>query len=189
MARRRGTPEQAKIEILAAAENIFMDEGPDALRIKNVAKRAGMTPPTILHHFGSATGLLQALQHNFSRHIRQEFLDVLGGQPITPQVWHKLCSRLSDPKLGKMLCYLLSEGIDPFPPSEEAGLSLVAKQLPGDDLKHKQHLILMVIYAMYGEGIFGSHLRERLGLENSEQTKVEFQNWIFSVLTRPLSLN
>jgi AcrR family transcriptional regulator len=182
MARRRRTPEQVKIEILAAAEDIIIKEGPDALRIKHVAEVAGMTHPTILHHFGSATGLLQALQHKFSRHIRHEFMDVLGGQPITPQLWNTLCTRLSDPKLGKMLCYLISEGIDPFPPVEEAGLSLIAEQLPGDDLRHKQHLILMVMYTMYGEGIFGSYLRERLGMEHTEETQLSFQKWIFSLI-------
>ncbi len=35
--------------------------GPAGLRLQEVAKAAGVSHPTILHHFGSREGLIQAL--------------------------------------------------------------------------------------------------------------------------------
>ena len=178
MARRRREPDEAKAEILAAAESIVFESGPKALKIKAVAHAAGMTHPTVLHHFGSASGLIAALQRHFSRQIRVAFLDAIEGEKIDPEQWLVLFKKLSDPKLGRMLCYLVAEGIDPFPPAEEGGLGQIVLRLPGDDVSHKQNLVLTVLYSMYGEAIFGSLLRERMGVEHTEQSQTNYQRWL-----------
>jgi AcrR family transcriptional regulator len=59
--RRRRTVEEARAEILAAATSILRDEGPAGIRLKDVAQRAGLSHPTVLHHFGSREGLLDAV--------------------------------------------------------------------------------------------------------------------------------
>jgi len=57
----RRRPEDAKALILAAAEKSMVNGGPASLRLQDVAKRAGVSHPTILHHFGSREGLVRAL--------------------------------------------------------------------------------------------------------------------------------
>ncbi len=59
--RRRRTVEEARTEILAAATAILREEGPAGIRLKDVANRAGLSHPTVLHHFGSREGLLDAV--------------------------------------------------------------------------------------------------------------------------------
>jgi AcrR family transcriptional regulator len=60
----RRTPEDARAQILDAAEAIMANAGgPAALRLAEVAKQAGMSHPTILHHFGSREGLVRAINH------------------------------------------------------------------------------------------------------------------------------
>jgi AcrR family transcriptional regulator len=58
----RRRPEDAQALILDAAETIMAKgQGPAALRLQDVAKAAGVSHPTILHHFGSREGLVRAL--------------------------------------------------------------------------------------------------------------------------------
>lgn len=181
--RRRRDPEAARAEILAAAEQLVFEQGPQGLKIKAVAQAAGMTHPTILHHFGSASGLLQALQQHFSRQIRESFVNALHDSPPGPEKWLSLLKKLSDPKLGRMLCHLIAEGVDPFPPVEEGGLKQILKLLPGADETHKSRMVLTVLYAMYGEAIFGSMLRERMGVEHSEAEQDAYQKWLLGLFS------
>lgn len=57
--RRRRTKEEAREEILSAAAKRLRDDGPDALRIADVAADVGMSHPTLLHHVGNRDQLLQ----------------------------------------------------------------------------------------------------------------------------------
>ena len=57
----RRRPEEARRLILDAAEASMTVEGPAGLRLTDVAQRAGVSHPTILHHFGSREGLVRAL--------------------------------------------------------------------------------------------------------------------------------
>ena len=58
----RRTPEDAQAHILDAAEAILAKGGgPGALRLQDVAHQAGVSHPTILHHFGSREGLVHAI--------------------------------------------------------------------------------------------------------------------------------
>src|ERR1700761_1952547 len=58
----RRSPEEARARILDAAEGIMAKGGgPASLRLQDVARLAGISHPTILHHFGSREGLVRAL--------------------------------------------------------------------------------------------------------------------------------
>ena len=57
----RRTPEEARRLILEAAEAGMAASGPAGLRLETVAKAAGVSHPTILHHFESREGLILAL--------------------------------------------------------------------------------------------------------------------------------
>jgi len=59
--RTRRTPEDARRLILDAAEASMGAAGPAGLRLQDVARAAGVSHPTILHHFGSREGLVRAL--------------------------------------------------------------------------------------------------------------------------------
>ena len=67
MPRKRRSAEEARREILEAAHALLLGEGPDALKIAKIAKRARISHPLILHHFGSTEGLVQALQEKVAR--------------------------------------------------------------------------------------------------------------------------
>lgn len=54
----RRTPEESRANILSAAESLLVEQGPQTLRLADVAKAAGAT---VLHHFGSIDAVQQAL--------------------------------------------------------------------------------------------------------------------------------
>ncbi|MEZ5998229.1 MAG: TetR/AcrR family transcriptional regulator [Hyphomonas sp.] len=57
----RRSPEESRANILAAAEQLLVEQGPQSLRLADVAKAAGVANATVLHHFGSIDGVHQAL--------------------------------------------------------------------------------------------------------------------------------
>jgi AcrR family transcriptional regulator len=60
-ARVRRSPEAARDNILAAAEAILIEAGPQNLKLAEVARAAGVANASVLHHFGSIDGLQTAL--------------------------------------------------------------------------------------------------------------------------------
>ena len=60
-ARQRRSPESARENILAAAEAILVESGPQNLKLTEVASAAGVVNATVLHHFRSIDGVQTAL--------------------------------------------------------------------------------------------------------------------------------
>lgn len=54
-------PSSTADRILAAAEDIIERDGPEGLTTRAVCLAAGVTAPTLYHHFGDKTGLLAAV--------------------------------------------------------------------------------------------------------------------------------
>ena len=61
LAKRRLSPEESRNMALAAARDLLIEAGPQAVTLKAVASRIGRTHANLLHHFGSASGLQRAL--------------------------------------------------------------------------------------------------------------------------------
>ena len=59
--RRRLSPEASRDAALDAAQALLVENGPQAVTLKAVASRMGRTHANLLHHFGSAYDLQQAL--------------------------------------------------------------------------------------------------------------------------------
>jgi AcrR family transcriptional regulator len=60
--RKRRTAEEARSAILDAAERALVAGGPAGIRLQEVAADVGVSHPTVLHHFGSREGLIEAVQ-------------------------------------------------------------------------------------------------------------------------------
>jgi AcrR family transcriptional regulator len=59
--RRRRDAAAAREAILDAAEKQLVVTGPSGIRLQEVAKEAGVSHPTVLHHFGSREALVKAV--------------------------------------------------------------------------------------------------------------------------------
>ena len=185
MPRKRRSAEEAKSMILEAAQNLLLEKGPEALKIAHIAKKAQISHPLILHHFGSAEGVLFALQEAIARDIRTQLLDTMRSIPLNQGISQALTA-LSSPKQARLMAWLIVRGRSPFPPAEEKGLIKIQHVLhekTGRSKEELNNMILLILFAMYGEAMFGKDLRERLGVEHTSQTQQMFQQWLLSLFS------
>ncbi|MBO9516500.1 MAG: TetR family transcriptional regulator [Porphyrobacter sp.] len=64
--RKRLTPDESRRVALEAARALLMEAGPQAVTLKAVGTRIDRTHANLLHHFGSAAGLQQALAEHLA---------------------------------------------------------------------------------------------------------------------------
>lgn len=70
----RRSPEAARENILAAAEALLVEKGPQALKLADVAAAAGVVHATVLHHFGSIDEVQTALMERMIRQLVDQIL-------------------------------------------------------------------------------------------------------------------
>lgn len=178
--RRRRTPEEARSEILDAAERLLVTEGLKAMTLQNVAREVGISHPGVLHHFRSTDRLAQALHERVSRRIRGDLLALTNSSEASDRTAAILqaLEALSDPHKGRLLAWLVATGRDPFPEATETGLKQVAEALakPGSDLEEVRYKLMLMVLAMVGESLVGAAVRERLGMSNSDAEA--FRIWL-----------
>jgi AcrR family transcriptional regulator len=73
----RRPAEESKRRILVAAESLLVERGPQAVQVRAVAERVGMTDAGVSHHFGSRDELLVALLRNGGRRLRDAVDEVV----------------------------------------------------------------------------------------------------------------
>src|SRR5262245_59751956 len=76
----RRTAEEARELILDAAEAQLAKDGPDSLRLVQLARSVGMSHPAILHHFGNRAGLVRAVVQRTARRLEAQILESLHGR-------------------------------------------------------------------------------------------------------------
>jgi AcrR family transcriptional regulator len=70
--RKRLSPEDSRAAAIAAARDLLIEAGPQAVTLKAVAGRIGRTHANLLHHFGSAAGLQKALIESLANSVTAE---------------------------------------------------------------------------------------------------------------------
>jgi AcrR family transcriptional regulator len=84
--RRRLDAAGAREAILAAAESLLINDGPDGLRLTEVAMKAGVSHPNVLYHFGSVAELQAQLAQRVAVRLAEEVAHVFQsdrGLPMT----------------------------------------------------------------------------------------------------------
>jgi AcrR family transcriptional regulator len=73
----RRTPDDARRLILDAAQASMSSKGPAGVRLKDVARAAGVSHSNVLHHFGSRAGLIEALNQRTLDDLKAVFFAVI----------------------------------------------------------------------------------------------------------------
>jgi AcrR family transcriptional regulator len=119
------TPTLAVEEAIGrAATELLAEEGPDALSIRRIAKRAGVAPMSVYNRFGSKQGVVDAL---FVRGF-QQLHDVMSSFGKTATIEDDMVSAtrayrnfaVTNPTLYALM---FSRAVPDYEPSEEAGLT------------------------------------------------------------------
>jgi AcrR family transcriptional regulator len=82
--RKRRTAEEARSAILDAAERRLVADGPGAIRLQEVAADVGVSHPTVLHHFGSREGLVDAVVERALDSLHSALVAAVRASPESP---------------------------------------------------------------------------------------------------------
>ena len=193
--RRRRTPEQARAAIMQAAEQRLGELGLNGLNVVDVARDAGMSHATLIHHFGNANEMRAALINHMTSRLLRDVIDALQVDTPRPVVILKdLFSALSKSGHAKLLAWLavgdwqLRVGLDD-PPPQLAGLfaeliTVLAHSLPEtvDRESTARRMVYLVANAAIGYGVAGSLLPRVIGLAPEDADA--FPEWLGQQLQR-----
>ena len=192
----RRTPDEARRLILEAAEAGM--GGPGGLRLETVAKAAGVSHPTILHHFGSRDGLIQALNLRAVEQLRTVLIGVLGSAPGGSENAIAPIFAAYRNGLAQRMVWLMQSGsfiIGPagLPMLDEMILALHAlrERLAGPgvkvDLADTRAIVHLTTFAAFGDAILGKRLRQAQGPAEEIAQREWFENWFSALLNDYIS--
>lgn len=201
----RRTAEEARRLILDAAEARLARQGPEGLRLQDIARDVGISHPAILHHFESREGLVRALITRANSQLRDKLLAALAGDEMSDDAVDHIghvFEVLSDRGTARLLSWLLltgraGEGL----PDQSAGHNVmgeivqalqtrreehaIAKGLPTPDKEDTLFTAMLAANAAFGEAIVGRQLAEAAGLDQDGLKR--FRVWFAKVINDHLS--
>lgn len=186
----RRTPEDAQAHILDAAEAILArGGGPGALRLADVAQQAGVSHPTILHHFGSREGLVHAINKRAFEKLTGIATEQMGSARAGDEGLKATFAAYRE-GLAQRMIWLMQSREMPAP----SRLDLFDKVVesfhqmrkrfaqPGvePDLADTRAVIHLTTLAAFGDALMGPRLRNA-GPKEAEQREA-FERWYGELL-------
>ena len=169
----RRTPEESRANILSSAERLLTEQGPQTLRLADVAKEAGVANATVLHHFGTIDGVHTALMERMIAELVEKVMaieltedtEVSRAQALTT-----LFEAFEQKQASKLAAWLEL--------THQAGRLTNVRQVVRDVTRTKFHhqnvpedvvedVMLVCITLALGVGLFGQTLSEMLGKPSS----------------------
>ena len=188
----RRTQEEAKALILQAAEKTVGREGPAALRLQDVAREAGVSHPTILHHFGSRDGLIRALNMRGLEELRGALLDRMGQQDSSEDGVARSFRAFRD-GMAQRILWLMQTPDAPDEPARQ-GVPLTEQIAQGlhalrlsfappcktVEIEDSRFIAHLVAIAGFGDAVVGPRMRELAGQD--DETRRRFERWLSALI-------
>ena len=170
-ARRRLPPAASRDAALDAARALLVESGPQAVTLKAVAARIGRTHATVLHHFGSAYGLQQALIARMAGFITGSIRAAVlrqreAAEPNPGEVVDLVFDAFDAGGAGALASWMILSGNeDALDPILTAIHDLVDDLATGhrDEQPLEDETLQLVLMAL-GDALFGAPLTRALGL-------------------------
>lgn len=192
----RRTADEARRLILDAAEERLAQQGPEGLRLQDIARDVGISHPAILHHFESREGLVRALIARANTQLRDSLLGALGSgeasRDAADHIGH-VFEALSDRGTARLLSWLLLTGrareeSDAHNIMAEIVDALQARReeyakktgTPAPDKEDTLFIAMLTANAAFGEAIVGRQLAEAAGLDQNGIKR--FRGWFAKLL-------
>ena len=188
LAKRRLSPEASRSVALAAARDLLIEAGPQAVTLKAVATRMGRTHANLLHHFGSAAGLQQALMTTMAEQITEEIgaavMKARSGEG-SPRDVVDMTFNAFDRGGGALASWMILSGNDTaLDPVLEAIHRLVDRLGEGhQDLEVHRETLNLVLLAL-GHALLGEQMAAALGLPPETARDMAHQQLSASIAKR-----
>jgi len=174
-ARLRRTSEGAQENILAAAEKILVESGPQNLKLVEVARRAGVVNATVLHHFGSIDGVQAALMTRMIADLVSRILavtdHVTDPAAFATQSTEALFDAFEAKPVARLAAWLELTGesrrLTTVREAVRSVLSTRMVEQTGMPVAVVEDFILLCLSMALGAGLFGATLGSLLGRPES----------------------
>lgn len=200
--RRRRSPEQAREELLDAAERVFVEFQPDQVGLKDVAREAGVSHALITHYFGTYAGLIEAALERRVRGLRESTLARLreaGALSRPNELLAALFRALADPvhlRLSKWMMASERPNAAQAFALRDQGLKLVAQQVAAaiqsrpdrETVAKIERALVVAVSAAYGYSMGRHAFAGALGRQASNELDREVQETLAAMLETHLRL-
>lgn len=202
--RRRRSAQEARREILDAAQRRLVEGGPEAIRLQEIAADLGISHPAILHHFGSRDGLIAALDARAIRALTEDVASALAGDPVSAT---DLIERVAEAMEGQGLAQLIawwstrgfegpgSESIDVRQLIDDVASAILRRLHPeqnqapiGSEHPHFESVLFAIrlaVLATFGDAMLGEEISRFSGNER-EAERHRFRAWLADLLEKVL---
>jgi AcrR family transcriptional regulator len=194
--RRRRKPEEARAEILDAAEARLAAAGPAALRLQEIAADVGISHPAVLHHFGNREALVHAVVDRAMQRLEQDlvhaFAGAAAGMPGPEALLDRVYETLFDRGHARTMAWLLLSGYAPMAgPSARANWTSIAKAThalrpAGADFDDTMFTVILSALALFGQAIAGRSAFDLASLGDDPDAGLRFRRWLGQLLVRHL---
>jgi AcrR family transcriptional regulator len=190
--RTRRTPEEARRVILDAAEAAVAAGGPASLRLTDVAREAGVSHPTVLHHFGSRAGLIIALNRRTLDNLRANLLEVMQGNSGSNDSAVAQTFAAYRAGLAQRMLWLMQQP-DIAPPQklpifeemvERFHALRVSLAAPGvrTDPHDSRAIVHLMSLAGFADAVIGARLRNAPDAKEEAAQRQKFESWFAALL-------
>jgi len=213
--RRRRTPESARREILEAAGQRLKNDGPDGLRLQSIASDLGISHSSILHHFGSRDGLLDALSVDAFRVLERDLTESVetpsDGDPAT-ELFEKVARILGEGGHARLLAWQLMNGrrivdsaatrralggrgtsglLDRFARALHAMQleNARAQELTEPSLDETREILVLAGCTLFGEALAGELMLRSAALGTDNETRKRIRQRLARIVDRSLFPN
>jgi AcrR family transcriptional regulator len=169
----RRSPEASRENILIAAERLLVRQGPQSLRLADVAKEAGVANATVLHHFGTIDGVQAALMEKMIAELVSGLMAM--DVPDDPRAaraaaFQNLFDAFENKGAARLAAWLeLTDESRRLRTVREAVQTVIRLKIGAmeADTEQLEDAILISVILAIGVGLFGPTLSELLGKPKS----------------------
>jgi AcrR family transcriptional regulator len=192
--RRRLDAETARARILDATEKRLVAAGPAGIRLQEVAADAGVSHPTVLHHFGSRELLVKAVVTRTLQSINAALVEAIrasqGDSAQLEAMIDNVAAALEEGGHARVILWLALEGhrvdgadarlVDVVDATHALRLTRCKGKRPTRD--DTARTVVLATLALVGGQLLGRPLLENAGLGGGPEQLVEFRRWLARLL-------
>ena len=185
-ARRRLSPDESRAAAIAAARELLLEAGPQAVTLKAVADRVGRTHANILHHFGSAASLqselAKSISDSVSAGIAEAVIRARHGEADPREVVDQTFDAFGREGAGALAAWLILMGDkQALKPVLDAIHTLVDELGQGHDDRPVHETTLWLVIAALGDSLLGTLMADALGLERDSARQIARRHLIAAI--------
>jgi AcrR family transcriptional regulator len=175
----RRTPEEAKALIIGVAADRLGEFGLDGLNISGVAKAAGISHATVIHHFGSTGAMREALLKQMTHDLLKDVMVALDHRESPDKVLDRLFKMLSQDGHGRLLAWLALDQHSFDTAAGSGGLFtniIDMIEAENGDRQHAKQIVFLVAMAAMGLSICGDAIADLIEMTDEERNN--FPSWL-----------